>query len=283
MLTVFAIPKAFEGHTGVIQRNAIRSWLRLGNDVQVILLGDDPGVAEAAAGFGVDHIATIAVNEFGTPLLDSAFSAGQIHARHEVVMYTNADLIFFPELISAIETARARSDRFMLVGQCYDLEVTDELGANGIEALRLRDDGELRGRHWIDYFVFPNHILGELPAFAVGRPWWDKWMIWRARQLRLELIDLTGAVPVVHQRHGYEHVQTSSHTWWGPEGDANRSFLRLGQSLSMRDATHTLAGNEVVRSHHDLRQRVRTELSIHDWSVPLYRGGRWLYHRRPGG
>jgi hypothetical protein len=41
MLTIFSVPKAFLGHIGVIQRNALVSWMRLGEEVQVILLGND--------------------------------------------------------------------------------------------------------------------------------------------------------------------------------------------------------------------------------------------------
>lgn len=29
MLTIFATPKPFQGHVGIIQRNAIGSWVRL--------------------------------------------------------------------------------------------------------------------------------------------------------------------------------------------------------------------------------------------------------------
>jgi hypothetical protein len=49
MLTIFTIPKPFRGHIEVIQRNAIESWLRLRPQCEIILCGDDPGVAEAAS------------------------------------------------------------------------------------------------------------------------------------------------------------------------------------------------------------------------------------------
>ena len=39
-------------------------------------MGDDPGVAEAAAEAGAIHIGEPAKNEFGTPLLDWAFARG---------------------------------------------------------------------------------------------------------------------------------------------------------------------------------------------------------------
>ena len=53
MLTVFSTPKPFVGHVGVIQRNAISSWMRLHPDVEVILVGDDAGTAEVCAEFGI--------------------------------------------------------------------------------------------------------------------------------------------------------------------------------------------------------------------------------------
>ena len=55
MLTIFSLPKEFNGHTGVIQHNAIGSWVRLGPRVEVILHGDDPGVADVAVRHGVTH------------------------------------------------------------------------------------------------------------------------------------------------------------------------------------------------------------------------------------
>ncbi|NBC18953.1 MAG: hypothetical protein GVY18_16755, partial [Bacteroidetes bacterium] len=53
MLTLFTIPKPFAGHIGVIQRNALESWRRLDSDVEIILCGDDAGVAKTADALGV--------------------------------------------------------------------------------------------------------------------------------------------------------------------------------------------------------------------------------------
>ena len=55
MLTIFALPKPFRGHAGVIQRNAIQSWLRLQPACEVILLGDEPGTREVAAQVGAHY------------------------------------------------------------------------------------------------------------------------------------------------------------------------------------------------------------------------------------
>src|SRR5258708_22215262 len=38
--------KPFRDHSGIIQRNALRSWTQLHPDIEVILFGDDAGAAE---------------------------------------------------------------------------------------------------------------------------------------------------------------------------------------------------------------------------------------------
>lgn len=50
-ITVFTIPKPFEGHIGTIQRNAIQSWCNLKPRPDVILFGDEKGVGDAAEYF----------------------------------------------------------------------------------------------------------------------------------------------------------------------------------------------------------------------------------------
>ena len=63
MLTIFAIPKAFKGHVDIIQRNALKSWTLLQPQCEIILCGDDPGVAEVAGDFGAEHLPDIERNK----------------------------------------------------------------------------------------------------------------------------------------------------------------------------------------------------------------------------
>ena len=69
MLTILSTPKPFVGHIGLIQRNAIGSWVRLSPRPQIILFGDSAGVHEVAAEFGLEHVPSVDANEFGTPYL----------------------------------------------------------------------------------------------------------------------------------------------------------------------------------------------------------------------
>ncbi len=45
LLTLFTAPKSFENpHINTIQRNTLRNWLALGDEVAVVVIGDDPGL-----------------------------------------------------------------------------------------------------------------------------------------------------------------------------------------------------------------------------------------------
>ncbi len=67
-LTIFTAPKPFTNpHIAMIQRNAIHSWLSLGAEVEVILLGQEEGLADfaaecAAAGLPLKHLPEVARN-----------------------------------------------------------------------------------------------------------------------------------------------------------------------------------------------------------------------------
>ncbi len=70
------LPRTFDGHIGVIQRNAIASWTRIKPTPEVILFGTEPGTAEAAAEYRLRHIPAVKCNEWGTPLVSDLFAQG---------------------------------------------------------------------------------------------------------------------------------------------------------------------------------------------------------------
>jgi hypothetical protein len=277
VLTVFAVPKPFSGHIGVIQRNAVRTWQRLHPECQVILCGDEAGCGDAATELGVDRIADVETNEFGTPLLSSVFASVERQARHDLLCYANADILLFRDLLDSLRRIAAAHERFLVVGEAVDLEVAQPLVFDGRDISELRERayraGALRGRKAIDFFVFRRGTLGPVLDFAVGRPCWDNWVIWRARSLRMPVVDVSSAATVIHQSHGYGHVQhVRGLRWEGPEGDSNFELMRWEERrFSLDDATHRATIDGLARKEESLQHRVRTELILHDRTVPLAR------------
>lgn len=279
MLTLFSIPKAFEGHTGLIQRNALQSWMRLGEDCEVILCGNDPGVAEMAAAHGATHLPDIACTPYGTPLLSDAFAQVRAQARHDVLCYVNADIILSEDVLGAVRQIPFSS--YLMVGQRWDLDVDEPVdydAENWAEQLHAwaEQEGELHEVKGMDYFIFPRRLFAEMPTFAVGRPVWDNWMVYHARRHHMPVIDATQAIWAIHQNHDYGHVpQQRGKRWDGPEGDANIQLARetvgeLVHRFETSDATHIIANGRVLPALGDdhLRKRIRVWPHLATWGGP---------------
>jgi hypothetical protein len=254
MLTLFTAPKPFVGQAKVHQTNAVRSWARLQPRPEILLFGDEPGIAEACAELGVRHHPSVETSDFGTPLLSSVFREAHRAAPESAVMaYVNADILFLDDFVATVETVRAWGDRFLLLGRRRDVDAAEELrlddaGLASLESL-VRRDGELRDGWWIDYFVFPRGLWAEIPPFAVGRPFWDNWMVFDAVRRQIPVVDATESITAIHQRHGYAHVPGYRGDYWqGPEGDRNQALAGgLDAAYSIHDATHSVRHGRVRR------------------------------------
>jgi hypothetical protein len=207
MLTLFTIPKAFSGHAGVIQDNAIGSWIRLGAGCEVILFGDDPGVAEAAARHSVRHVPDVARNAFGTPTLDDIFTRADAIARNPVLCFVNSDIVLFQDIVAA---TRNVAGNFLMVSSRFNVSITDPLafGPDWQRDLRARalDEARMYPAGGSDFFLYPRGLFGAVPPFAIGRGYWDNWLMFRARQSGAKLINATDVVVALHQDHDYAHM-----------------------------------------------------------------------------
>jgi len=242
VLTIFSVPKPFEGRIGEIQRRALASWAALGGGVQVLLLGDEAGTAEAARDAGAEHIAELARTEHGTPRLDSAFAAADAAARHRLRCFVNADVVLFDDLPAAAARIADNVDRFLLVGQTVDV---DEAGSRD----EARAQGRKRGPAALDYFVFPAGLYTDVPPFAIGRACFDNWLVWRARQDAI-VVDATADVVAAHQRHDYAHVDGGKDEAYYGEEAARNLELAGGKSrlYTLHDASHVLRGGRLRRN-----------------------------------
>lgn len=228
MLTLFAIPKAFHGHVGTIQRNAILSWMALQPRPEILLLGDDEGVAATAAELGLKHLPNIERNEYGTPLMNSMFAVAQQVGQGPLFAYVNADIVLMSDFIQALQ--RVPFQRFMLTGQRWNIDYEDVLNPVGQWEAEMRDrvaqTGNLEGPQAMDYFVFSRNTYTEIPPFAIGRPCLDNWMLYKALNLNIPLIDATLAITAVHQNHNYNHhPQGQKGVYLGPEAKRNLELL----------------------------------------------------------
>jgi hypothetical protein len=288
MLTIFSIPKPFLGHIGVIQQNAVKSWLALRPECEVILLGDEEGTASCAQEHGVRHLAGIARSRYGTPLLDDAFQRVAHAARFPRLCYVNADIILPADFTRCVQ--RVALPSFLMVGQRVTIDVdvaldfADPSCGHTLEEM-VRENGSLDAPYGSDYFVFPKATLGPLPPFAVGRPGWDNWMIYRARALRVPVVDASACMLAIHQNHSYAHVpQRSGDRWEGPEADGNRDMVDpTALRFTVRHATWRLTADGLAKRHWWAR-RDRADVfdatgMLYPWARPFLSAASLLLRR----
>jgi hypothetical protein len=247
MITFFSTPKPFRGHIGIIQRNAIQSWRLTQPDAEVILFGNETGAAKVAGELGARHEPEVERNSSGTPLLSSLFDRADRLARHDRLCFLNTDIFLTDDFLGAATRLGQIHPLSLMVGRRCDVNITEpwDFSKPGwSERLRsmARERGKLRPAQWIDYFVFPRGLLHQqIPPFAVGRPGYDNWLLWKVRAMGVPVVDVTQVVLAVHQNHDYaHHVGGEAGFWGGAETQQNYALLGKGQFATIDNATHRL-------------------------------------------
>jgi hypothetical protein len=252
-LTIFTAPKPFTNpHIALIQRNAIQSWQHLGDEVEVVLIGEEAGLANVAAELGARHLPDVKRNSSGTPLVSSIFDLASGASNSPVLSYINADMLLLPDYLKSAHQAAMSLDRFLIVGQRWDLEVNAPLDFSEGWGRRLEgmvnERGKLHPQGGSDYFIFPRTIFTTTPDFAIGRAGWDNWMIYEAKQRGWPVIDGTQSIRVIHQSHDYSHLPNGQPHYRLPE-TAENVHLAGGQRtiFTLKDCDYKLINGQVGR------------------------------------
>jgi hypothetical protein len=245
----------------MIQRNAIRSWTLL-SEIEVILLGEETGLAEAARELGVKHIPEVACNKNGTPLVSSMFQLARDasqRSQSDLLCIINADMILMSDFIEATMESRSKllkkqQKNFVLLSQRWDLDITQPIefsqGWQDRLSSMVHRQGSLHRPAGSDFFLFPRSSYLDIPDFTIGRAGWDNWMIYKARKEKWAVIDCTPSVMIVHQNHDYSHLPGGKPHYEHP--DTNENIRLAGREANIRytilDATHQLSsGGKLIR------------------------------------
>ena len=267
LLTIVAMPKPFRDHIGIIQRNAIISWTLLSPRPEIYLFGEEEGVAEIAAELRISHLLDIERNEFGTPLLDDLLRRAREFARTRLLCYVNSDIILLQEFVDAVSAIHLQFPKFLGVAHRLNIELTETLDFVGGGEMKLRNEilpfGTPGNPTAIDVFVFPPDFYQQVPPFAIGRAWFDQWLIKEARRQKIPVVDMTRVTRAIHQNHDYGHIAGGQQgAYWGEE--ARRSLVIYGgvpHAFTLLDATHELLPDGRIRRIRFRRRRA----AVHEW------------------
>lgn len=225
-LTVFTSPKPFTNpHISMIQRNAIRSWAQLGDEVEVLMMGDEEGMAEFAKEYQIKHFPDVQCSPEGTPYISSMFELARTESDSPYLAILNADVILMPDFVDSAKQVARKAKDFLFLGRRWDLDVTDDLEFTPGWEQALREEvgshGTLHGPVGSDYFLVPRHLLHDMPEFTIGRSGWDNWTIYHAVESGWAVVDVTHSAMIVHQNHDYSHLPGNKPPYDLPETKKN--------------------------------------------------------------
>jgi hypothetical protein len=247
-------------------------------DVSVILIGEEAGLAETAAEFGLRHLSGSVRNEKGTPLVSSVFALARQATDSPLLCYANADMILMPDLIAAVRQVQDRLARFLVVGQRWNLDITEPLDFKQGWQAHLRNLAITRGEFYtpwgVDFFVFPREQFSAIPDFAIGRPTWDNWMLYHAHSEGWLTVDVTRAVVAVHQNHDYSHLPGNKPSYGSEEAKQNLALAGgRRRKFNIMDTDRELIEGKIRRPRFSLgRVLRRMERVFISESMAGYRG-----------
>lgn len=245
-LTIFTAPKPFtDPHIRLIQRNALLSWLHLSDEVSVIMVGDEPGMAEFASESGILHLPGVSRNALGTPFVSSIFALARQASTSPILAYLNADILLMPHFAQTTSQLSCQLKQFLIVGQRYDLDIQQPLdfspGWDSSLLTAVQTRGRLHPPAGSDYFIFPRTCFTRVPDFTIGRAGWDNWMIYQARLQNVPVIDASQAITVIHQDHDYAHLPGGQPHYRLPESSENTRLAGGRRAIfHLEDANYSL-------------------------------------------
>lgn len=244
MLTLFSTCKPFRGEANTIQQAAFQNWSLI-DDIDVIIFGEGYGVEGNAWHHGFRHVPDIACNKDGVPFIEAMFHTAEAMSYYNILAYTNCDILFHG-LPGAVEVVATKLAEFLIVGQRHDFAgVPPTDFADGWQNI-LRARSRLHAICGVDYFVFTRELWPSIPAFVVGYPSFDNWLVADALKRGKNVVDATGMITAFHPDH------TERYSGATEQGVKNRELATKDYGLASgftKCAQWTLNDNVLTRKN----------------------------------
>ena len=243
MITFFTIPKPFKGHSSIIQTNAILSWKKIKKNCEILVFGNHSTISDFCSNNSLKYIDDFKSNEYGTPLLDNIWKSAKNISSNSLICYINSDIIVLPDFAEKINSIKL--DEFLIAGRRWDIDIDELIDFKSDWTLNLKnmiaEKGILHSETGSDYFLFPKSCMPDMPAFAIGRAWWDNWLFYYFKKNKISIIDGTN-IMTVHQNHDYSHIKSLSNntTNKGLEREQNKIIanVKYWNNLNISDANY---------------------------------------------
>jgi len=203
MLTLFTTCRPFDnGEFAAIQRNTMKTWTLLEPRPEIIVMGNEAGVADFCKEMGFRQ-ADIEYSKHGTPMLDSMMSKAEEIASNNILLLVSSDVILFQSTMKALKALK-EVENFCAVARKKQQQFFQELDFERDWKGQVREALRWNLITSGDFFMYPKGFWGKIPPFIIVRTACDSWLFHEASR-RDALIDLTPAVEIIDYKHSYSH------------------------------------------------------------------------------
>jgi len=233
MLTIVSVPLPFSGNQLTIdhQHNAIKSWTLLEPRPEIILLGNEYGIAEVAEQYNVHHVPEIGRNELGDLSMRSIFRQADKYASNDWISYTDTDVILLDDFMPMFFYLVTTFCEFVSCAGRWDANIPGRLDFDNPDWQKAATDSifKLHPRG-ADYCIYRTGFYHEMPDFSIGRGWWDGWRMGYPFKVGVPLVNVERVCKAIHQKHG--------HRWSGQPGTGRNKGMLKGTEAWVTNASN---------------------------------------------
>ncbi len=210
LLTLFTTLKDVNVRQNIHNRT-LQNWISLGRAVVPVLFLSPSdhvhwSVDATRLGWSIDMVPKA---RGGVPVLKHMFALASKKYPAQYIGYANADDLFGCSLLETLAALSSRYDKLihgnvsLIIGRRRDAKealLADIPAADYVD--RVAPLHELHPPSGIDYFIISNtagFYWEKMPDFVVGRIGYDNWLVAKALEWNVVVVDATTTITALHQ------------------------------------------------------------------------------------
>ena len=214
LLTLFTTFKVDQSHDQM-NRNTLKLWTWLPKCVRPVLFyspDDNVTFIDYALSLGWLSYPVPGVREKYPIVRDMfLFAINEINPPSLFYGFANSDIVFANNLAETLQSLselnwfEVDGQGMLIIGKRYDVpieKVTKSAMSNKPTPLRDLAKGQVLGNDLhLDYFISTadGYPFQKIPAFVVGKPGYDNWLVAKAMDWQIRTIDATETITTLHQ------------------------------------------------------------------------------------
>jgi len=225
-----------------IHNRLIRNWAALGPDLDPVLFVP---VTEYNTSSWINTatsnnwtVRVLYALRSNLPILTAMFKDAIARSRSPFIGYANADILFDRSLILTLCSLNQRlnlaNETILIIGRRRNVDIVKIDLGSGYNLTKISLMDRIKPFHGMaqDYFITTRRGLSwkEIPDFVVGRNGYDNWLVAKALDWNITLIDASRTVLALHQS-GIDGYMSGSKT---VAKETKYINLRLGRGVRYR-------------------------------------------------